>query len=67
MNGGIVTSNSIAIGGNGSDTDRYKDYIINITGGTINSNVLGNGYVSCGVYHPNRGTVNITGGVIKGY
>ncbi len=66
MNGGtIVTSDNCGVGGNGSNTEVYKDYTININGGTITSNITTSGFVSCGVYHPNRGTVNVAGGTIN--
>lgn len=66
MNGGtIVTSDNCGVGGNGSNKAEYKDYTININGGTITSNITSAGYVSCGVYHPNTGTVNINGGIIN--
>ena len=66
MNGGVITtSDNCGIMGNGQNNDGYRDYTINFNGGTINGNIKSNGYVSCGIYHPNRGTVNVTGGVIN--
>ena len=66
MNGGVITtSDNCGIMGNGQNNDGYRDYTINFNGGIINGNIKSNGYVSCGIYHPNRGTVNITGGVIN--
>ena len=66
MNGGtITTSDNCGIGGNGTNTDNYKNYTINFNGGVINGNITTAGYVSCGIYHPNKGTVNVTGGVIN--
>jgi len=66
MNGGIITtSDNCGVGGNGSDNDSYKNYTININGGVINANIKSSGYISCGVYHPNKGTVNMTGGTIN--
>ncbi len=66
MNGGTITTvDNCGAGGNGSDNDNYKNYTININGGTINGNITSAGYVSCGIYHPNKGTVNMTGGVIN--
>lgn len=66
MNGGTIeTVDNCGVGGNGSDKDEYKNYTININGGTITSNIKSNGYVSCGIYHPNKGTVNFNGGTIN--
>ena len=66
MNGGtITTSDNCGAGGNGNNTSEYKNYTININGGTINANIKTAGYVSCGIYHPSEGTVNITGGTIN--
>ena len=65
MNGGsIETVDNCGVGGNGSNGDGYKNYTININGGTIKGNIVTSGYIACGVYHPNKGTVNITGGTI---
>lgn len=64
MNGGTITTvDNCGAGGNGSSG--YEDYTININGGVINANITSASYVSCGIYHPNRGTVNMTGGTIN--
>lgn len=64
MNGGSITTiDNCGAGGNGSSG--YEDYTININGGVITSNIKSAGYVSCGIYHPNKGTVNINGGTIN--
>lgn len=66
MNNGTITAkNNAGIAGNGTNEDQYKNYTININGGTINSEIKTEGYASCGVYSPNVGTVNITGGIIN--
>ena len=64
--GYIVTVDNAAIAGNGTnDTERYDGgTVININGGTAVSNITSSGYISCGVYHPQSGTLNITGGKI---
>lgn len=63
MNGGTITANdNCGLGGNGSTGK--GGYTIDINGGTVVSNIKSNGYVSCGVYHPNEGTININGGII---
>ena len=64
MNGGSITTiDNCGAGGNGKS--EYGDYTININGGVINANITSAGYSSCGIYHPNRGTVNISGGTIN--
>lgn len=64
MNGGTIeTVDNFGIAGNGSSG--VGDYTINFNGGTINANIISNGYISCGIYHPNNGTLNITGGTIN--
>ncbi|MBP3800286.1 MAG: hypothetical protein ILA19_04840 [Bacilli bacterium] len=64
MNGGTITTvDNCGAGGNGRAG--YEDYTININGGVINANITSAGYSSCGIYHPNRGTVNMTGGTIN--
>ncbi len=66
MNGGTInTVDNIGVGGNGRNTEAYKDYTITINGGTINANISTDGYVSCGIYHPSEGTVNFNGGTIN--
>ena len=56
--GTLTAENTFAIAGNG--TAGKGGYTINITGGKISS---GN---APAVYHPNEGTVNISGGTITG-
>lgn len=64
MNGGTITTvDNNGIAGNG--TAGRGGYTINFNGGTINANITSAGYVSCGIYHPNEGTLNITGGTIN--
>lgn len=66
MNGGqIDSSDNCGVGGNGSDRDNVKNYTITINDGIINGSIKTAGYVSCGIYHPNKGTVNINGGTIN--
>ena len=66
MNGGTINAkDNCGVGGNGQNNDSYRDYTINIHGGTINGDIKSAGYASCGIYHPNRGTVNMDGGVIN--
>ena len=62
INGGTLTaSDNCPVSGNGS---RTSNSVINITGGEIVGNITSAGYASCGVYAPNAGQVNISGGHI---
>ena len=64
--GYIVTEDNAAIAGNGSNdtTKNYGGTIININGGTAISNIETSGCISCGIYHPHKGILNINGGKI---
>ena len=65
IEGGVLKAKDNAvIGGNGTKTGD-KDYggtTINISGGTMIGGIQSAGYIACGVYHPQEGTLNITGG-----
>lgn len=65
IEGGILKAKDNAvIGGNGTkkgDKD-YGGTTINISGGTMIGTIQSSGYIACGVYHPQEGTLNITGG-----
>lgn len=63
--GGIVEAKDNAvIGGNGTDnSSAYRGgTTINVTGGTYVGHITSGGYIACGVYHPQSGTLNISGG-----
>lgn len=61
INGGTIEGkDNFAVGGNGSNG--LGGTTININGGKLISNIQSAGYVSCAVYHPNEGVLNITGG-----
>ena len=63
MNGGTVEAyDNAGLGGNG--TRGQGDVNITINGGEIISNIQSNGYVACGIYMPNSGTLTINGGSI---
>lgn len=63
INGGvIVADDNAAVAGNG--TEGLGGTTININGGTMISKLITNGYITCGVYHPQSGTLNINGGTI---
>ena len=65
IEGGVLKAKDNAvIGGNGTkkgDKD-YGGTIMNISGGTMIGGIQSDGYIACGVYHPQQGTLNITGG-----
>lgn len=64
--GYIVTEDNAAVAGNGTDSTSRNDggTTINIAGGTMVSNIVSDGYISCGIYHPQKGELNVTGGTI---
>ncbi len=67
MKGGYVEAdNNAAIAGNGTNNETfYKGgTTITITGGTVIGNITSPGYISCGIYHPQSGTLTISGGTI---
>ena len=65
IQGGVLQSKDNAVvSGNGTKTDK-KDCggtTINISGGTMIGDIQSAGYIACGVYHPQQGKLNITGG-----
>ncbi len=66
ITGGEFTSNDNAvISGNGTNEAKYQGGTINISGGTFNANIQTEGYVACGIYHPQRGTLKVTGGTFN--
>ena len=58
--GVLVAKDNAVVAGNG--TVGLGDTTININGGTMIGNIKTSGYIACGVYHPQKGTLNITGG-----
>lgn len=64
INGGILLSKDNAtVASNG--LPQYAGTTINMTGGTLVSKITTTGYIPCGIYHPQKGTLNITGGEIR--
>ena len=65
IQGGVLQAKDNAvISGNGTKNDK-KDCggtTINISGGTMIGGIQTAGYIACGVYHPQKGELNITGG-----
>lgn len=65
MNGGTIrTVDNFCIGGNG--THGKGGTTITINGGKLEGHITSPGYVACGIYHPQDGILNITGGEIEG-
>ena len=61
--GDLVGSGLACIAGNGSEG--MGGTTINISGGTLTANPYDDTSAACGIYHPNEGTLNITGGTIN--
>ena len=61
--GELVGSGLACIAGNG--TKGQGGTTINISGGTLTANAADEASAACGIYHPNVGTLNITGGTIN--
>ena len=67
VNGGVIEArDNAAVAGNGSRDADYtpEGYVINVNEGTLIGKITSDGYASCGIYHPNAGTVNVIGGEI---
>lgn len=66
VNNGIFTATDNAvIGTNGSSPLTSTPYKIIINGGTFNGKITSNGYIACGIYMANTGTVELNGGVFN--
>ncbi len=65
-NGVLKTVDNYAVGGNGTYEDGKKlgGTTININGGTLIGNIKSSGYISVAIYHPQEGTLNISGGTL---
>ena len=61
--GDLVGSGLACIAGNGSEGQGGTT--INISGGTLTAKPYDDASAACGIYHPNEGTLNITGGTIN--
>ena len=62
--GGELKGSGLAcIAGNG--TKGQGGTTINVSGGTLTANAADKASAACGIYHPNEGTLNITGGTIN--
>ena len=62
----IEALDNAAVAGNGSVNDKEDrgGTTIEINGGIIVSHIQSKGYIACGIYHPQAGTLNITNGEI---
>ena len=62
----IEALDNAAVAGNGSvtNTEDRGGTTIDINGGIIVSHIQTGGYIACGIYHPQAGTLNITDGEI---
>lgn len=68
MNGGTITSiDNAAIMGNGTvkPGNDQGHVVINFNGGELNCGITSAGYAACGIYMPNSGELNVTGGIIN--
>ena len=64
VSGGELTGSGLAcIAGNG--TKGQGGTTINVSGGTLTANPYDATSAACGIYHPNEGTLTITGGTIN--
>ena len=64
ISGGELTGSGLAcIAGNG--TKGQGGTTINVSGGTLTAKAADKASAACGIYHPNEGTLNITGGTIN--
>ena len=61
--GELVGSGLACIAGNG--TKGQGGTTINVSGGTLTAAAADEASAACGIYHPNEGTLNITGGTIN--
>ena len=64
-NGEFTSNDNAVISGNGTNDVKYKGGTIEISGGTFNANIQTEGYVACGIYHPQAGTLKVTGGTFN--
>ena len=63
--GGVVEAKDNAVlGGNGTDSSSAYcgGTTMNVTGGTYVGHIQSNGFIACGIYHPQSGTLNVSGG-----
>lgn len=61
--GVLLGRDNAAVSGNGMPNCGGTE--ISITGGTLIGKISTNGYIACGIYHPQKGMLTITGGKIR--
>ena len=65
INGGVIKAkDNAALAGNGSKDKGYEGTNVVINGGTLIGNIQSDGYVACGIYQPQDGTLVMNGGTI---
>ena len=67
VSGGVIVGlDNSPVSGNGTvtNTNDYSGTVINLTGGTLIGHIVTNGYIACGVYHPQSGELNISDDVV---
>lgn len=61
INGGVFeTEDNFVVGGNGNASSAGTTITIN--GGTFYGHIFSEGYIACGIYHPQGGTLIVNGG-----
>lgn len=64
IEGGVILSEDNAVvSGNGQSQNGGTE--ITMSSGALISKIKTAGYITCGIYHPQKGTLNITGGEIR--
>lgn len=67
IEGGVIVGNdNAAVAGNGSNdnTKTYAGTEINVNGGMLIGHIITDGYIACGIYHPQDGILNVNGGTV---
>ena len=62
--GVLISRDNGVLMGNGTNSDSYRNYVMNIHGGILYGEIFSAGYASMVVYHPNVGELNIDGGIL---
>lgn len=69
IQGSVVTTTAqVTLKFNTSDSGQMiqkRNGTIEISGGTFYANIQSKGYVACGIYHPQAGTLKVTGGTFN--
>ncbi|WP_080798290.1 InlB B-repeat-containing protein [Arabiibacter massiliensis] len=56
----IISEDGAAVGGSGTEGAEYGGTSIAIDGGALISHSKTDGYLACGIYHPQRGTLDVS-------